>query len=182
MSVQNLIFSQNLLFFKWIDIRVELKDGTLNARDIQKSLRLYRCLQLLLKECNVVYDVLLGSTFVLNALFAVLCTFGSIRFHGLVAVGFAWIGTSCTVLLAMLLGVMADFNGKSKLLLVMFRWNALNCRRGPIICEFGILKRQLRAVTELKFQVGALYFVDKQNVMTVFKIIFDYTINLLILH
>ena len=137
---------------------------------------------MLLKECNTVYNVLLGNTSILNTLFAIFCTYDAIRFHGLVAISFAWIGTNCTVFLAMLLEIIADLNGNSKHVLVLFRRSAVKCRRAGLAREFAIVRRQLRAETELRFQMGALYFVDKRNVMTVFKIIFDFTINLLILH
>ena len=82
----------------------------------------------------------------------------------------------------MLLGIMADFNSKSKLLLVVFRWKTITCRNSGTAGDFALMKRQLRAMKALRFQMGSLYFVDKQNVMTVFKIIFDFTINLLILY
>ena len=165
-----------------VQFRKRLEDRRLDFKNVQTSLELYRCLQLLLKECNSVYAVLLGNTSILNTLFAIFCTYGAIRFHGLVGISFAWIGTNCTAFLAMMLGIMADFNGKSKQLLIMFKLGAVKCKRDATAGDSALLQRQLRALREMRFQMGALYFVDKQNVMTVFKVIFDFTINLLILH
>ena len=84
--------------------------------------------------------------------------------------------------MAILLGTTAEFNSKAKLLLVAFRQSTVSCRRVATKNEFAMLRRQLRGLNELKFQVGGLYSVDKALVMTTFKIIFDFTVNLLILH
>ena len=161
---------------------MQLARGIREVEDAQRSFRLYRCLQLLLKDCNSVYNALLGSAIILLILFSIFCTYGAIRFHGLIATAFAWIGTSCTVFLAILLGIMAEFNYKSKLLLVTFSRSVVRSTGALRKIEFAMLRRQLRAMTDLKFRVGALYYVDKGVVMTTFKIIFDSTVNLLILH
>ena len=163
-------------------LRLQLAGGIREVKDAQRSFKLYRSLQILLKGCNAVYNVLIGSAVVLLILFSVFCTYGAIRFHGLIAISFAWIGISCTGFLAILLGIMAEFNNKSKLLLVAFDRSVVRSRRVLRKGEFAMLRRQLRAMTDLKFRVGALYYVDKGVVMTTFKIIFDSTVNLLILH
>ena len=150
--------------------------------DIRRSLGLLKCLQILLKQCNSVYNVLFGCATILLISYVVLCTYGAIRFHGLIAASFACIGTSCTVFLAILLAIMAEFNSKSKVLLVAFRRSIVSSRNFATRMEFEMVRRHVRALTALKFHVGGLYFVDKAIVMTTFKIIFDFTVNLLILH
>ena len=162
--------------------RQQLQKPMIDVVDIRRSFRHYRCLQILLKECNSVYSALFGCTTILLILYAILCTYGAMRFHGLIAASFGCFGTSCTAFLGIILGITAEFNSKSKLLLVAFGRSIVNCRRVTMRTELATLRRQLRAVNELTFHVGGLYFVDKTIVMTTFKIIFDFTVNLLILH
>ena len=162
--------------------RTQLQLYINDADDIKGAFRFYRCLQILLNECNSVYNALFGCATILLISYAVLCTYGAIRFHGLIAASFACIGTSCTVFLAILLGITAEFNSKSKLLLVALGRSIVSSGSRTTRKELAVLRRRVRAMTDLKFHVGGLYFVDKAIVMTTFKIIFDFTVNLLILH
>ena len=162
--------------------RQKLEQQVYDVAKVKRSFRNYRCLQILLQKCNAVYNYLVGCGTVLLILYAILCTYGAVRFHGLIAATFVCIGTSCTAFLAILLGTTAEFNSKSKLLLVAFRRSVVGRSTTATRGELAMLRRQLGAMTDLKFQVGGLYFVDKAIVMTTFKIIFDFTVNLLILH
>ena len=70
----------------------------------------------------------------------------------------------------------------SKLLLKAFARSIVSGRSLATRGELVLFWRQLLPMNELKLHVGGLYFVDKAIVMTTFKIIFDFTVSLLILH
>ena len=75
-----------------------------------------------------------------------LYTYGAVRFHGLIAASFGCIGISCTIFLAILLGITAEFNSKSKLLLVAFRQSSVSFRCAATKNEIAMLRRQMRPI------------------------------------
>ena len=69
-----------------------------NTKQLLISLRLYRCLYLQVKEFSRTFVVAYGSIHLGLIVLTIFCSYGSVRFHGFLALGFAWIFTVCIVL------------------------------------------------------------------------------------
>ena len=103
-------------------------------------LRLYRNVQLLMCELNEVYGMLIIGVKILLILFAVFCTYGGIRFGGMLAMCLAWIGFSTTTYLAVMLNTMGEFREKCKYALA--KANITEHARDGHKCRFVLLHGQ----------------------------------------
>ena len=106
--------------------------------------------------------------------------YGMIRMTGVLAVGLTVIGASIGFFLIFILESWAEYHFRSSQFLQNIAvWNTDRYRLANR-CEYLWLRKSLRAIRPIRFQVGSFYFADKQLVLTVVKIIANWAVFLLV--
>ena len=136
-----------------------------------------------LREGIQVFSILLVGAKVLLMLFAIFCTYGAIRFHGILGIALGVVGTSTTVFLGVMMNTFAEFNSRSVRVLQKLKEKATDpsfiesCGWRPLL-----YLKHLEGVPPLKIQIASMYFIDKALVLMLLKIITENIVNFLLLH
>lgn len=161
------------------------RDGSSRSEGKRSSkhlLSLYTCLHLQLDELNRVYMITLAGAKILLVLFSVFCTYGAIRLNGIMAISLGWIGSSCTIFLAITLNTLAEFNVQSMSALQVFRKQMAAGSSNDGETPSKWFRMKVNSLREFRVQIGSAYYIDKPIILTTFKIIFDATINFLLMN
>ena len=146
---------------------------------MEDSLKLYAQIQRLVAEFSENFCRVLQGSKVLLVFLAIFCTYGGVRFHGLLAVCLGWIGISTTSFLLVLLGTLGEFHNKSKKLLLQWKRQAADVKD---LRRALWLRKHIRSLNTICINFGSFYYIDKPIVLTCFKIIFDAVTNFLVLN
>ena len=145
-------------------------------------LRVYKSMQLIAKEMNQVYALVLPGGKILLALFAVFCTVGAIRLDGITAMALSSIGVSTTIFLGIMVNTLAEFHSRSTQVLRFIQQTITeqNPQYGRNSGRQGYVRKSVRALTAIRIYMGSAYFIDKGVVLLLFRAVTESTVNFLL--
>ena len=153
-----------------------------NVSSFEKLLFLHQNLRILVVEYNQVYGFILVSTKICFISFAMFGAYGAFRTAGALMVFIFSGGIFSTCFLVLYIVLLGEVHDRSKVLLSAARSTTflVSKRRRDPECVLW-LRKVLRSCREMKVEVGSAYFIDKPIVLTTFQILFDCTINFLLM-
>ena len=113
---------------------------------------------------------------------SVLCGYVAIRFHGLTALSVAWTGLNVTIILAAYVTALGNINSSSKNSIEIIRKQPAVLQRMRKYAERKWLQKEVLCLQDLRISMGSVYFYDSGLFVTTFEIIFENTVNLLLLY
>ena len=131
------------------------------------TLRAYRVLYLQCADLNHSYFVIIGAAKLVLISFAVFCTYGGIRLHGIIAVALVVLGMSTSAFLATIVTIWGEFHKAS----VKAR-KALNAFS---VDEDGYerkwFKKTVESLPVMRINVLSMYYIDMGTVLLVVRIV-----------
>ena len=131
------------------------------------TVRAYRVLCIQCADVNHVYFVIIGASKLILISFAIFCTYGGIRLHGIIAAALAIIGISTSAFLATIVTIWAEFNNASV--------KAKKALHTYSVHEDGYerkwFKETLVSLPNLKVNVLNMYYIDMGTVLLVVRIV-----------
>ena len=113
---------------------------------------------------------------------SVFCTYGALRMHGLLAIFLLSVGVFTQVFLITLLMTLGEVHSRSK----NFLRRTLRSIAGPggqkSRCDVKWMRKQMLCLPALSLRIGWAYEIDKPIVLTILKILFDSTVNFLLVN
>ena len=152
-----------------------------DTTQLLRSLRLYRCLYLQVNEFSRTFVVAYGSIHLGLIVLAIFCSYGSVRFHGFLALGFAWIFFVCLAIVIILVSALSTVNRKSRRTLESMEKAVTRLLVDSRQPKRGIVGRELRNMQELRVRLGSIFYYDKPLLLTTFEILLQNSTNLLLL-
>ena len=123
--------------------------------------------------------VLVGAKIQL-ALFAVFCTYASIRLSGIISVALSSIGVTTTVFLAIMVSTLAEFSSRSVAIHRVLQNVTVESDHGQGGVERKMMAKSVGALGEIRINVGNLYFIDKVVVLLLLRAVTETTVNFLL--
>ena len=162
--------------------RIQLETGRrlTDTKQLLMILRLYRCLYLQVNEFSRTFVAAYGSIHLGLIVLTIFCSYGSIRFNGLLALGCAWIFTVCLVIVIVVVTALSTVNRKSRRTLESMEKAVTNLAVGSRQPKRGMLWREMRNMQELKVTLGSVFYYDKPLLLTTFEILLQNATNLLL--
>ena len=151
-----------------------------NPKTLRRSRRMYRCLYLQMDHFSRTFVVAYGSIHLGLVVLAIFCSYGSVRFHGLLAFGFAWMFTACLVMLVLLVLALAAVNRKSKATLESMQKVAKSLFVGLKGPQRRMLRREMSNMQGLKVRVGSMFYYDSPLLLTTLDVLLTNAVNLLL--
>ena len=158
-----------------------MKIGGDDGKASKKFLRLFRSLRLITEECSRVALLLNGGAHAVGMGILIICTYVSIRFHGVLSICLGWTGLNVTTILVFFVMKQGNINCSSKKSMKMVLQRPAALHQAGKESEGKWLQREVRSVQELRMRMGSLFFYDKALVVTTFDIILQNIVNLLLL-
>ena len=112
--------------------------------------------------------------------FVVFLSYGSVRFHGFIALAFAWILAAVTSICLVIIIALASINQRSKALLLAFKRSIPAGFTGAEVVERAAVRRDAKTLQQLKIQMGSLFYFDKPLVLTTLGTLLVQSVNLLL--
>ena len=142
---------------------------------------------MLVVEFNGIFSLVIGVIHALNMCIAIFCAYGTVRLHGILASGFGIFGADILVMITIFVNTLANVNQGSRQFLRGIKKLATTAtvgkeRQGLRPRDSIIMLRELSTLHELRISIGSSFFYDKGIVLTTLQIIFQTSINFILMH
>ena len=141
-----------------------------NRHNVASMTMVYRTTQILHKKANYVYAIILPGHKILFLLACIRSIYGAMKIQSGVRVLLAIVASLILVYLRVTFKILSQFFDLSRECLHAWKRST----------QDGCFKRSLKSCQPLKMQIGSFYYVDRGMVLTLFSIIVDSTVSLLL--
>ena len=144
---------------------------------IRQSLKMYQKLAILEKSAhNLFCTILFPGIKIAATVGTIFCSYGILRMDGIIRILLPVIGMTCISLVVTLLSTLSEFDSESKRISGLVK--TVEIQLGLTLWE----RKMARSLNLIRIKMGSSYVVDKECVLTVLQIVFNSTINFLILN
>ena len=149
------------------------------AVNLRGMCRLYRCLDLEVRDFMENYMLTYIVTHCLLTTSVIFGVLGAVRTKGLIAAGFASGSVDAAGGLTLILATFAEINSRSSQNLVMMKSPAVMLQGSKL--ESCLIRKERVSMPQFRLRFGSLFFYDKMLILTTLKIVLENAIGLLLM-
>ena len=151
------------------------------GKGFMKIIRTFSSLDLLTKEFSEAFVFAYGNYHLSLVSLIMFSCYGSIRFQGILRLGFAWISINSLVNILILVSALATVNFKSKGTMETLRQGVTKLEAKATGTDRRLIRKEMRNLRDLRVRMGSLFHYDKCLVLTTLGILLNGSASVLLL-